>query len=532
MSISEAAVARSTGPSLGDVASMLAVGAYPRQHAAQRPEKPALICGETVITYADLDLMSRRFARLLAEWGIAPGDRIAYLGRNSDLFFPVMFGCIEAGVVLVPLNWRCTAPEIAYMLQDSGSRLLFADADFMDTALRARGALEKPLQLHPIEGEGGLRRMLGDGEAGAAAPATFDLDAVIFQMYTSGTTGRPKGVLLDHRAWSFARQAELVNPGFASFGGDDVILSPMPNFHVGGLSWVLMGIVRGCTCVLTADPSPDSVLELSERHGVARIFIVPTVIRMLVDGVRARGRGLPKLRAIYYGAAPMGEGLLRDAMATFGCEFGQFYGMTEATGATTFLSPEFHDPARPDRLASVGTAYPGMVLEIRDFAGRLLAPRQPCEIYIHSPTAMVGYWGLPEATAEVLVDGWYRTGDGGYIDEDGFLFLTDRIKDMIVSGGENVYPVEVEEALRRHPAVYDAAVIGVKDDKWGEKVVGVVELRPGQQADAAGIIAETRAWIAGYKLPREIAFVEALPRTASGKIQRGEVRKLFTTPRP
>jgi fatty-acyl-CoA synthase len=533
MSISAETTARSVGVPLGDLADMLWVGDYPRHHAARHPDKPAIICGDEVTTYGQLAARSSRVAELLGDRGIRRNDRVAYLGRNSDLFFPVFFGCIQAGVVLVPINWRCTAPEIGYVLEDSGARLVLVDPDFLEVTRAATEGLQvKPIVMatesHDDQRDS-LRALLAEVSSLNDLPPALvrPADAVCIQMYTSGTTGRPKGVLLTHRTWSVARAGELLLQDWKTFTGDDVILSPMPNFHVAGVSWMLIGLVRGCTCVLTADLLPENLLSLCERHAVSRTFIVPTVIRMLVDEVRRRGLHLPHLKGIYYGAAPIGESLLHDAIATFGCEFVQFYGMTEITGAATYLGPGEHDPARPERLGSVGTALAGTSIEIRDPSNRAIGPRQPGEIYINSQSVMTGYYGKPEATEAALADGWYRTGDGGYLDEQGFLYLTDRIKDMIVSGGENVYPAEVEEALRRHPAVYDAAVVGRKDEKWGERILGVIELRPGQTIEPDDLIAHARKWIAGYKIPREIVVVESLPRTASGKIQRAEVRSRY-----
>jgi acyl-CoA synthetase (AMP-forming)/AMP-acid ligase II len=354
-----------------------------------------------------------------------------------------------------------------------------------------------------------------------------DPDAVCVQLYTSGTTGRPKGALITQRGLALARHGETVLPDWADFTGEDTILSSMPNFHTAGLSWMLIGLLRGCTCVLTGDPSPANILALCRQHPVSRTFIVPTVIRGLVDAVKADGQGLPHLRTIYYGAAAIGLSLLQDAIATFGCDFAQFYGMTENTGSATLLSPADHDPSRPHLLRSVGCVLPGMAIEIRDPEGRILPVDTPGEIWIRSPTLMRGYWNRPEANREVLVDGWYRSGDGGYLDADGFLYLTDRIRDMVISGGENVYPAEVEEEIRRHPAVVDAAVVGRPDEKWGEAVVAAVELKPGWSLMEPDLVAFLRPRLAGFKIPRSLIVVSALPRTASGKVQRAEVRRQY-----
>lgn len=515
------------GPRATGLDALTWIGAIPIEGRERCPERTAILFAERGerVSYEQMDRRSDAFAALLRERGLAPGDRVAYLGRNSDLYFPVLFGAIRAGVVLVPLNWRLAAPELRYQLADSDSRLLICDPDLLPLAREATDGLAPPPSLLKTEADGGddnLRALLQ--RAAPPVPAPRDADQVILQLYTSGTTGNPKGVLISHHALSFARHAERLLPGLAHLGEGANCLSAMPNFHVGGMSWVLMGLVRQGTVVLTADPMPGNLLKLIREHGCEHTFIVPTVLRAIVDTLKAGGEPAPRMKGIFYGAMPIGESLLRESLDLLGCAFVQFFGMTENTGSVTVLEPRDHDPARPQLLKSVGKPYPGMSLQIRDAAGSVVAPGRHGEIWVRSPTLMQGYWKLPSATRAAIVDDWYATGDGGYVDEEGFLYLTDRIKDMIVSGGENVYPAEVEEALRQHPAVLDAAVIGVPDARWGESVAAVVELRPGATADADDIIATIRGRIAGYKCPKRIHF-GALPRTASGKVQRALLRE-------
>jgi acyl-CoA synthetase (AMP-forming)/AMP-acid ligase II len=283
--------------------------------------------------------------------------------------------------------------------------------------------------------------------------------------------------------------------------------------------------------VLTADPSAPNLTRLIREHGAARTFAVPTVIRDIVDEVRRSGQPLPSLQMFFYGAMPIGETLLRDAMNTLGCSFLQFYGMTEVTGSATFLAPRYHSLERPELMQSVGRPFAGEEVEIRDEHGRRAPPETAGEIYVRTPTLMAGYWRRAEATAAAIdAEAWYRTGDGGRLTADGFLYLTDRIKDMIITGGENVYPNEVEEVLVRHHAVQAAAVVGRADRRWGEAVVAVVELAPGQSVGAPELIAFTRVNLAGYKCPKAVYFVPALPRTASGKIRRHEAKKQALQP--
>lgn len=520
------------GIPLGSLSSMPWVGDIPLRGAAQHPERAALIFAERgkTLTYAALKQHSNAFAAELQSRGVRDGERIAYLGRNSDLFFPVLFGCIGTGVVLVTLNWRQSADEIAYQLADSGATLLLVDADMEETARQASAGLAEQSAILIIDGEQGqdhhLRALLERNTDAPEIPSRHEPQQTVLQVYTSGTTGQPKGVLISHESLSIARYAELISPDWADWTADGVTLSAMPNFHVGGLSWVIIGLIRLSTVVITADPMPGNMLALIREYSVERSFIVPTVIRAILDELQSSQTPAPRIKGIYYGAMPMSEAMLREAMSLFSCKFGQFFGMTELTGTATYLPPSEHDLERPELLRSVGRPIAGMSIEIRSPDRQVLNVGEPGEIWIKAPTLMQGYWQLPDKTAEVVVDGWYATGDGGYLTEDGFLFLTDRVKDMIVSGGENIYPIEVENALLQHPSVMAAAVVGVPDERWGESVTAVIELRPGCEATAEELRSFVRSRIAAYKCPRLITFSAALPRTASGKIQRGRLRSL------
>ncbi|TDU26414.1 long-chain acyl-CoA synthetase [Panacagrimonas perspica] len=507
------------------------VGDIPARGLAQCPDRTAVIFadgGGRTMSYRELERMTRAFCAAMRARGLVDGARVAYLGRNNELYMPMLFGALRAGCVIVTLNWRLTAPEIAYQLQDSGAAFLIADADLMPVTMKACEGLTMQPEILPTDDPAASRdlRRLMAGDA-PASECPHELDQVVVQMYTSGTTGKPKGVQLTHGCLTYARHCEMIDGSYAGWQAGTTHLSAMPNFHIAGTSWMLIGLTRLSTMVLTADPSPANLLPLIEKYNPGCSFIVPTVIRALVDAIRAGGRPAPRMKQIAYGASAIGESLLREAMETFGCEFGQAFGMTEVTGTCTYLPNADHDLSRPQVLKSVGRPLAGMAVQIRDGEGRLLNVGEAGEIWVRTPTAMLGYWNLPKATQEALVDGWYRTGDGGRIDADGFLYLTDRIKDMIISGGENVYPVEIEERLRLHPAVLEAAVIGLPDPHWGEAVHAMVELRPGQQVEADTLRAFAREGLAGFKCPRSIRFTTALPRTASGKVQRAQVRSAW-----
>ena len=529
--MSALAVARSIGPQLTHIDELIWVGDIPALGAQRCPDRTAIWFADRnqQLSYAQLDRHSDAFAALLRSYSLPHGACIAYLGRNSDLFLPVLFGAIRAGVMVAPLNWRLTASELAYQLADSNARLLLCDPDLAATAARACEGAKAPIVILPTEAVGQgehLRQLLLRPAPATAVP--HDAEAVVLLMYTSGTTGKPKGVMLGHRALSLARHGELTAPELAHFHRDSTALSAMPNSHIGGISWVLMGLIRQCTVVLTADPSAANLLRLTREYRVHHNFVVPTVIRAIVDELQGGSVGEPLvLRGLYYGAMPMSEQLLRAAMPLLDCPFLQFFGMTEVSGAATLLPPGDHDLARPSLLKSVGKPYPGMIFEIRGLDRRVLQAGEHGEVWIKTPTLMLGYLNQAEKTREAVIEGWYATGDGGYIDAEGYLFLTDRIKDMIVSGGENVYPAEVEEALRRHPAVLDAAVVGAADDRWGERVVALVQLRSGASATEAELQGVVREHIAAFKCPKTIRFTAQLPRTAAGKVQRALVRNQF-----
>ncbi len=507
-----------------DLTGLLLPSDYPNTHAARMPDRVAIRFGAHEWTYAQYDRACDAMVTILREAGVGVGGRIAYLGKNNDLFFAVLIGAIRAGIVLVPINWRNTMPEIRYVLDDSQATLVLVDTEFLATAREAdtRG---RALIVVDAEGAEGLRQRIASADP--APRAALDPRVPCLQLYTSGTTGRPKGVVTSQYAIGVQREMELQSGYFDDWGDDEVILSPLPSFHIGGMSWVLTGIIRGQTAVVTADVTPGGILDACLANAITRTFIVPTLVRALIGEMDARGVRVPSLRGIHYGAAPMDPALLDRSVDRIGCRFLQYYGMTEVSGSITVLGPQEHDSSRPTLLRSVGRPLPGFAIEIRGPDRQLLTADQPGEIWVKGPSLLIEYWNRPDATAEALIDGWYRSGDGGRIDTNGFLFLTDRIKDMIVSGGENVYPAEVEAALRDHPAVLDCAVFGLPHPKWGEGVTAALELRPGHSTTADEIITYCRTCLAAYKIPRRIEIGVVLPRTASGKVQRGLIRKTY-----
>lgn len=503
-----------------------------RHWARTTPDEAMFVTDDGTVTWAEMYERARRTGRALLEEGVRAGDRVGFLDRNGIDFFEVLFGASLAGAVTVPVNWRLSPPEMAAVIADAGAEVVVVGRDYDDARKEIAEAV-------PDVGTWVRADELEAWRTARAAPDAPDPgfeptdDEVVVQLYTSGTTGLPKGAMLTAR--NFAVILQAADEVF-EVGPDTRSLVAMPLFHIGGTGWALAGMSRGGRTVVVRDLVPGDVLRVMERHGVTHAFFVPAVLGLLLAAPEIAGVDLGSLRTIFYGASPISDDLLVRAMRGFGCRFAQVYGLTETTGAITTLLPEDHDPDGPRAhlLRSAGRPFAHVELRIvHPETGEELAAGQVGEVWTRSDQNMSGYWRKPDHTATVLTaDGWFRTGDAGWLDEDGYLFLHDRIKDMIITGGENVYPAEVENALLAHPAVADAAVIGVPDERWGETVKAVVVAAPGALGDqdealAAEIIAATREHLAHYKCPTSVDFVGALPRNPSGKVLRRELREPY-----
>lgn len=503
-------------------------------HAGQQPDRTAISCEGTGLSYGELHRESTASAAALLASGVEKGTRVAYLGKESVRFYELLFACAMAGAVLVPVNWRLAPEEVAYILRDSAAELLFVEGEFLPTARRLRPQLpelREMVLLDCAEADGIAFLEWHATGTGEAVPAQSRSEDPLAQMYTSGTTGFPKGVVLAHRSF-FAVRDLLAAQGldWIDWRPDDKSLIGISGSHIGGLWWAAQGFNAGVTNIALRSFSAKDVLELIRTSSVTTAFLVPAMLLMLVSEPDASSDDFVTLRKTVYGGSPVSESLLQSCIDVMKCDLAQIYGLTETGNTAVCLPPADHVPGSP-RLRAAGRPYPGIDLKIIDADGRPLPPAEVGEVCLRTPARMLEYWKLPEATDKTLVDGWVHTGDAGYADESGYLFIQDRIKEMIIRAGENIYPAEVENALSAHSAVLDVAVIGVPDDRWGEAVHAFVVLRP----DASVAPHQLRAFLsdrlAAYKIPTRYEFIDEVPRNPSGKILRRVLRDRFWTER-
>ena len=504
----------------------------------------ALIEEDLTMTYGELDREANRVAKaLLGE--MRQGDRVAFVGRNSMECVTLQLGAARAEVVLVILNWRLHPLELTTVLNDAAPGLVVVGADFADSVsavLAGSGPSSVANCRMVLVGEPGANGWDAwlhgfDGDAldllDNAEPAP---ESVAVQLYTSGTTGRPKGAMLTRRGFG------ATMPDTAAIWELDstsVVLSVLPMFHIAGVGTTIGALASGSTLVIDNDARAESMIRAIERHRVTNLVLASVMVQMLVEAAGSDA-DLSSLKTVSYGAAPISAQALEQAIERLRCRMMQPYGLTETTGILTVLDAEDHRAASHldavvreravSRLRSCGRARPGVEIRIVDIqTGNTLPTGGVGEVQARTARLMSGYANLPDATAEALLaDGWFRTGDIGEVDADGYLFLRDRLKDTIISGGENIYPVEVEDALQWHPGIREVAVIGVPHDKWGETPLAVVvraEGAEGQSLDADDVIGFARSRLAGYKVPSTVAFVDSLPRNATGKVLRRELRE-------
>lgn len=505
-----------------ETADFLTFGEFLSHWARTRPDALVHEQGSRRTTFAQLDDMSRRIARLLSDHGVGKGDRIAWLGKNADLYFQLLFSAAQIGVVMVPVGWRLAAAEMDYILRDTAARLIVAGEGFEGVARTL--ARDLPA-VRTVFGEAEARRAIA-----ASPPATIKASApddAVLQLYTSGTTGRPKGAVLSQRnLFGLRRPAVDANLPWARWDEDEAILMCMPCAHIGGTGLGTLALAEGARGIIQPEFSPENLLA-AIAQGITRFFIVPAALQMMIQHPLAATTDFSRLKYVLYGAAPIPLELLREAVVTIpNARFMQCYGMTETSGTVCVLPSEDHDMTGSMRMRSAGKALPGVEIRVVGSDGQLLPMGAVGEIETRSCANMLHYWNNPAATSEAKqADNWVRTGDAAYLDADGYVYIQDRVKDMIISGGENIYPAEVESAIYGHPDVAEVAVIGVPDPRWGEAVKACVVAKAGHAVDPASVIEWARERIAAFKVPKSVDVVVDLPRNPSGKILRRILRE-------
>ena len=493
-----------------------------RRQAKQRGNAPALTGGGRTVTYAALDASTNQIAQALLASGTGAGSRVGYLTKASVEAAELLVACAKAGLVAVPLNWRLAVPELVAVAQDAGLAVILAEPEFLPAAAAVADALDG-IPVIDLASRAWIVAQPDVDPGFGSDPGT-----VLLQIYTSGTTGVPKGVQLTLGNVAYTDEG-LTLQGFTQ---DSVAINVLPMFHVAGQGWLICSLIAGGHSIMVPDFQPAEFISVMESRRVTNICVVPAMLQVLTSMPRIEERDFSALEVIVYGASPITPALLRRSMNIFGCDFVQFYGMTETSGGTTCLTAKDHDPDGPRQhlLRSAGKPLVNVKVRIVDTdSGEPLPAGQVGEVQTRSPHNTPGYWDRPADNAALLTpDGWLRTGDAGYLDPDGYLFITDRLKDMVITGGENVYPVEVEAVLADHPAIAEVAVIGTPDVKWGEAVTAVVVVKPGVATPSQREIIEfTTGKLASYKKPRVVRFVQALPRNPSGKVLKRQLRSSF-----
>ena len=497
--------------------------------AQVKPDGEAIAYLGRSFTWAEFNGRVRRLAGALAARGIGRGDVVAFLDKNHPACVETTLAAASLGAATAIINFRLAGDEMDYVLNDCGAKVIIVGAELKGVIEAIKDQLTHVEHVIEVTPEGAD----GDEYEAMLASATprdrgsdVSPDDVCVIMYSSGTTGNPKGIRLSQASLV----AHTVNSNTFVFDDDDKSMVAMPLFHVGGSSYMQFGIHAGIPSYMTREVDGAS-LAGAMLAGATRTFLVPAVLAKVMEMGPDAIKLFNRLRTFVYGASPMPPALLRQALVDFpDTEFVQVYGLTEVCGAVTQLSPEAHrDASRPERLTSAGR--PSRQVEVRVVNPDTLedVPQgEAGELWFRTPQLMEGYHNKPDATAEAITeDRWFRTGDIGRVDDGGFVFVEDRLKDMIISGGENIYSVEVERALTDHPAVGDAAVFGIPDDKWGESVKAVVELSAGQEASPEELIAWCKDKLAGYKCPRSVDIMEVLPRNPTGKLLKKDLRKPY-----
>lgn len=486
------------------------------------PARRAFIFEGRETTWGDFEVRANRLAHRLIAEGVARGDRVAFLGKNSDDYFIAMFAAAKVGAAFLPLNWRLTSAEVAEILADAEPKLIVVEDDH-----RAQlPAVPAPLPaLMTIGGAVTLASYASDQPATVPALDISEDDIAIL-LYTSGTTGRPKGVMLSHGGVNRMRLCEHLEAAYQWRDGDSFLFA-LPNFHLLGIGLSLQCLYNGLSLTVLRRFDPAEALAAISQERPTLLVLTPTMIQMLLDHPDSATTDFSSLRLTMYAGSPISLGLIKRAIAAMPCRFMQFYGATETAGAVSLLRPDEHDLTNEGKLKSCGRPLPLIDLRIVNERGEDVPDGQPGELLVRSPAIAAGYWRNPEASKAVFQNGWYRTGDIALRDAEGLYYIVDRAKDMIVTGGENVYSAEIEHVLSVHPSVGAVAVIGVPDERWGEAIKAIIVPAGGTEVDTAVLTAFCRERLASYKVPKSFDIVEAMPLTGTGKISKKDLRAKY-----
>jgi acyl-CoA synthetase (AMP-forming)/AMP-acid ligase II len=488
-----------------------------------KPDAEAVRVGSRAWSWTDFAERIRRNAAAQLASGLRAGDRIVSYDKNHPFCLETTFACTLTGTANAVVNFRLAPPEVAYIINDSQASVVLVGHEFLPVLEQIRGELRNVRTVIVVGGDDDEYEAWLAGSEPLADATPVDAGETFLQLYTSGTTGFPKGAMITQHGMT--AHAETMSQSVA-MDADSVSMVAMPLFHVGGSSWALATLFYGARQLIIRDINPPALVEEMIEQGVSHTFIVPAIFGFLLQVPGIGERDWSKLRGLVYGASPMPLPLLRKSMATFPADFYQVYGMTEASGAVTVLMPDAHrDHANEHRLVSAGLPLKGVEIIAADpDTGAPVAPGEVGEIMVRTEQLMAGYWGKPEESARAISAGWLHSGDAGHIDADGYIYISDRVKDMIISGGENIYPAEIERVLGEHPSVADVAVIGVPDEKWGEVGKAIVVATPGASVDPAELIALAKSQLAGFKVPKSVEVIGEMPRNATGKILKKDLR--------
>ena len=498
------------------------LGEFIEYHARNTPDRRALVWGDRTISFDGYNRAANRIANGLLARGVAAGERVGFLGLNSPDFYLALIGTAKTRAAFTVFNWRLAVPELAQLIADSTARFTIVEramADLWNAALAASGCDTETIWIDEAE----TLEKLFAGESDAKPALFISEEDVAIQLYTSGTTGLPKGVMLTHGGFNRIRLCEHLEPAYR-WEADDIFINPLPNFHLLSIGIAFQCLYNGVAISIVRQFDPAVILATIERDRPTLLTLTPTMIQMLLDHPNAASTDFSSLRLTLYAGSPISLGLIKRAIAMMPGEFMQFYGATEASGAFSILRPDEHDLDNEAKLQSCGRPLPLIEFRIVDGEGNDVADGEPGELLIRAPAITAGYWNQPETTAKVIQNGWYSSGDVARRDAEGLYYIVDRMKDLIVSGGENIYSAEVENALSTHPEVAAVAVIGVPDPRWGEAVKACVVRKAGSAIDEAALIAHARERLAGYKVPKSIDFMESFPLVPSGKVSKVELR--------